>query len=96
MNYKNYYTEIDPIGESDIKDTAENNPDLVHDLNCKLYTDIDRLKKEVDNLENIIKDYETYTNNKFLLNALKMQKQRFKSLIDDIYNNFNTFCSHVE
>ena len=90
-----YYDQIDPIGESEI-DTSVNNPDLLHDLQCNIYTNIDRLKKEVESLDNIIKDYETYTNNKFLLNSLKMQKQRFKSLIDSIDTNYNKFCNHVE
>lgn len=90
-----YYDQIDPIGESEI-DTSENNLDILHDLQCNIHTNIDRLKKEVESLENIIKDYETYTNNKFLLNTLKMQKQRFKSLIDNIDTNYNTFCNHVE
>ena len=85
-----YHDKIDPIGESPI-DKPEEETDVLHDLSVNIFTDLDRLKKEVEIFDQTIKDYETYTRNQFLLNRLKMQRQRLKSLIDNVETNFDKF-----
>lgn len=86
----NYNEKIDPIGESEI-DHQEEETDVLHELTCNIFTDIDRLKKEVENFTNEIEGFETYSHNTLFLNILKMQRNRLKSLINDIDTNFDKF-----
>ena len=90
----NHLNTIDKIGEDLSSDIQ--NKDVEHDLICNTGTRISAIKKEVDVLDQIIKDYETYTSNAFLLNKLKNLKKRISNNINGLYTDFNAYVDYNE
>ena len=86
---------IDPIGESLIDDIKKDEQ-LEHDLICNTGTAVDRLKKEIDTLNEMIKGYETYSGNTLFINQLKNLKQRMLIEITAIDRNFNNYVDYSE
>ena len=67
------------------------NEQLEHDLICNTGTAIDRIKIEVQTLNEMIDSYETYTNNTLFLNNLNNLKQRMLNQINLLDKNFNSY-----
>lgn len=67
-----------------------------HELICDTGTPISRLKYEINQLDEMIKGYETYSENSFFLNKLKNFKQRLTNLQKTIEDNFNTYVDYHE
>ena len=88
----NFLTDIDPFGESNV----EPNKELEHDLICNTGTAVDRLKKEIDKLNEMIEGYETYSGNTLFINQLKNLKQRMLLEILTIERNFNNYVDFQE
>ena len=91
----NYLNNIDPIGESLIDDIKKDEQ-LEHDLICNTGTAVDRLKKEIDKLNEMIEGYETYSGNTLFINQLKNLKQRMLLEILTIERNFNNYVDFQE
>ena len=72
------------------------NEDLEHDLICNLGTPINRMKLEVANLDEMIKGYETYSDNTLFITQLKNLKQRMFNEVNDIEKAFNTYVDYNE
>lgn len=82
----NYYDKIDPIGESDIKHNF--NIDLEHDLICGIDADIKSMHNDLNELNDLIEGYETYTPNRLMLNQLKQLHRKLVSGINAIETQY--------
>ena len=72
------------------------NEQLEHDLICDTGTAINRLKLEVEKLNEMILSYQTYTNNDFFVTQLKNLKQRMLTELKSIDKNFNEYIDYNE
>jgi len=68
--------------------------ELEHDLICNTGTHIKRLYNELENLDEMIEEYRTYTNNTFFLAKLKNLKQRMLNDLTGLENNFESFVEY--
>lgn len=72
------------------------NEQLEHDLICNTGTAINRLKSEVETLNEMILSYQTYTSNDFFVTQLKNLKQRMLTELKAIDKNFNEYVDYSE
>jgi len=72
------------------------NEQLEHDLICNTGTSINRLKLEVEKLNEMIESYATYTSNDLFVNQLKNLKQRMLTELKAIDKNFNEYVDYNE
>lgn len=85
----NYYDKIDPIGESDIEHNF--NIDLEHDLICGIDTDIKSMHNDLNELNDLIYGYKTYTPNTFMLNQLEQLHHKLVSGINAIESGYTQY-----
>lgn len=90
----NYLTEIDPVGESN--EDALKVVDVEHDLICNTGTSITRLLEEINNLNIMIEEYKTYTNNTFFLSELQNLRMRMLTHVVSLEKNFNDYVDYNE
>ena len=69
---------------------------LEHDLICDTGTAIDRIKIEVQTLNEMIESYQTYTSNDFFVTNLKNLKQRMLIEITTVNRIFNNYVDYNE
>jgi hypothetical protein len=67
-----------------------------HELICNTGTAINRMKSEVETLNEMIEDYKTYTNNALFFTQLKNLKQRMLTELKAIDKNFNEYVDYNE
>lgn len=90
-----YFDKIDPIGEYMGKDLLTPDPMEELEENCaKRNTEIHNLKREVKALNELIAEYESYTDNVYMVKNLTNICQRMKGQLkgldeqNDYINNF--------
>lgn len=69
----------------------EQQEQYVHDLICNISTDITSVKRESQNLKEIVDGLETYTDNILLVRNLRHLSNRLEQLSNKVDSNFDTF-----
>lgn len=78
MNH--YENKIDPIGESFEREPETISPlDKLHEDIINKNTYIVSLKNEITNLDELVKGYETFSDDVYMIDNLKNLSQRFKN-----------------
>lgn len=65
-----------------------------HNIICDTDSAIDRMKKEVENLNEMIKGYEAYSDNTLFASQLRNLKQRMLTEINIIDKNFKEYVDY--
>lgn len=92
-----YFDKIDPIGEHMGEDSQT--PDPIDELmeNCSnRNTEINNLKKEVKSFGEIIKDYQTYSDNVYMLKNLQGICQRMKTHVESLEKHNNWINNEID
>lgn len=93
----NYFEEIDPIGMSKeepvdvLKKSKFEMSSLEHDLICGIDTDIRSMHNDLNELNDLIEGYETYTPNRLMLNQLKTLHLKLVNGINAVESGFNEY-----
>lgn len=92
----NYFEKIDPIGmsqnDNEIIDVSKPSnfdiSNLEHNLICGIDADIKSMHNDLNELNDLIEGYETYTPNRLMLNQLKTLHRKLVSGINAIETQY--------